>query len=295
MITGPDGGTELQVMRLQGITKYRRKAESLFIYMFLAFAGLAFLFPVYWLVLSSFKPVVDMFRIPPYWTVRSIHVQNYREAFVVRPFFRYMLNSGVVATCSTAISTTVGALAAYGIAKYRFRGSERLFLAILALRMVPVISVTIPFFLILMRVHLIDTLAGLILVYVPFQIPLAVWLMHSFFSEVPEELEDAAKVDGCSRVGAFLRIALPIGMPGMAVTAIFIFISAWNEFFLALIMTSEAAKTMPVGLAGLITGWEVIWGPLFAGSVVYILPLLLLSSFLQRYVARGFLGGGVKG
>jgi multiple sugar transport system permease protein len=272
----------------------RRHAETVAIYGLLTLAAALFLFPIYWLVLSSFKPIVEMFAVPPSWWPRAATLDNYADAFIERGFLRYMLNSLVVATASTTISLTLGALAAYGIARHPFRGSRWLLLTALSLRMVPGIALIVPMFLIASNLQLVDTIQGLILAYVPFQIPLVIWLMHSFFLEIPRELEDAARIDGCSRWNVLLRIALPMAAPGVIVTGILVFVAAWNEFLLGLILTTESAKTMPVALAGLVAGWEVIWGALFAGSVVYMLPLVAISILLQRHIARGFLGGALK-
>lgn len=260
----------------------------------LTISAVFFLFPLYWLVLSSFKPVVEMFRVPPTWWPQAGTVLNYGDAFVAREFYWYMANSAVVATLSTTISTILGVTAAYGIAKHPFAASRTVLLGVLTLRMVPGLALIVPIFLIAARLGVVDTVVGLSLAYVPFQLPLVIWLMHSFFLDVPTELEDAARIDGCSLLQVFLRIALPMSAPGLLATALLVFVSAWNEFPLALILTTESAKTMPVALAGLVAGWEVVWGALFAGSVVYMLPLVASSIFLQRHIARGFLGGALK-
>lgn len=277
-----------------GKAAWGRRLQSAAIYGLLTLCALLFLFPIYWLVLSSFKMIVEMFQIPPTWWPREGTLDNYRDAFAGRDFLRYMTNSVIVSISSTAVSMTLGVLAAYGIAKHPFRASKSVLLGVLSLRMVPGIAMIVPLFLIASQLHLVDTLAGLILAFIPFQIPLAVWLMHSFFLEIPDDLEDAGRIDGCSKMQALVYIALPMSGPGLIVTGILVFVAAWNEFPLSLILTSENAKTMPVALAGLVAGWEILWGVLFAGAVVYMVPLLAISTLLQKHIARGFLGGALK-
>lgn len=271
-----------------------KRLETVAIHAVLTVTAALFVFPLYWLVLSSFKPVVEMFLIPPTWWPRAGSWLNYADAFVTRGFHRYMANSAGVACGSTVVALVLGVLAAYGIARHPFTASRSVLLAILSLRMVPGIALIVPMFLIVSRLHMVDTLPGLALAYIPVQLPLVIWLMHSFFLDIPSELEDAAKIDGCSKLQVFVRIALPLALPGLLVTTILVFVSAWNEFPLALILTTESAKTMPVALAGLVAGWEVVWGALFAGSVVYMLPLVVISLVLQKHIARGFLGGALK-
>jgi multiple sugar transport system permease protein len=208
-----------------------------------------------------------------------------------------MLNSVIVVTSSTAVALVFGSLAGYSLARFpmspRFR--ENISFWILSTRMIPPIVTIIPIFLIFKNLHLLNTYLGLGIVYTGFALPFAVWMMRAFIQEVPVDLEEAALVDGDTRLSAFFRIVLPLAAPGLAATAVFSVIVLWNEFLFALILTTTAKTiTLPVGIAGLVSQYELLWGEMGAAGTVAIIPILIFSLSVQRYLVRGLTLGAIK-
>src|SRR4051812_32880022 len=195
-------------------------------------AVLSALLPVYWLVTISLKTEVDQFAVPPKWLIFQPTLEHYRDAFVGRSFGRYLITSAIVAVISTACALLLGTLAAYGLARFRLprKLNTRLALWILSTRMFPPIVTAVPLYLLMSDLRLLDTTLALIIVYTAFNLPFVVWMMRGFFREVPREMEEAARVDGDTRMGALWRVVLPLVTPGLAATAIFCLIISWNEF-----------------------------------------------------------------
>ena len=268
------------------------------LYALIAVATLVAITPVYWMVTISLKSEVDQFAIPPRWIDFQPTLAHYRDAFVERSFGRYLMTSGVVAVSSTLLAVAIGTLAAYALARLRLprRLDRRLSLWILSTRMFPPIVTVVPLFLMMRDVRLLDTTAALIIVYTAFNLPFVVWMMRGFFAELPRELEEAAMVDGDSRLGALVRVVLPLVVPGLAATSVFCLIVSWNEFLFALVLTqTDAAMTLPVGIAGRVTQYEIKWGVMSAAGVVAMLPILIFALAVQRYLVRGLSLGAVKG
>jgi multiple sugar transport system permease protein len=263
-----------------------------------AVALLIALAPVYWLVTISLKREIDQFAYPPQWIGFPATLEHYREAFGGGSFANYFLNSVILATSSTVAALLIGVPAAYGLARFEWPGnwSANLGNWILSTRMLPPIVTIVPLFLMLRQAHLLNSLLGLALVYTAFNLPFVVWMMRSFFEEVPKEIEEASLLDGETRLGALLRIVLPLVRPGLAATAVFCLIVAWNEFLFALILTqTESAMTLPVGIASRVTQYEIQWGAMSAAGVVAMLPVLVFATAAQRYLVRGLSLGAVKG
>lgn len=253
-----------------------------------------FLFPIIWLVLGSLKPPVDILTVSlP--TQPTLH--NYQTVLETYPVARYLRNSLMVAIGSTVFSLVVGSLAAYGLARYRFRGSRLALYFTLALRMLPVIAVSIPLYLLFSRIGLVDNPIGLILAHAAvIQIPLVIWIMHGFFQDIPFELAEAGLVDGCTRLSVLYHIILPLAMPGLAVAAVFAFLFSWNDFGLSLILVSTPELiTMPVALSQMNLLYGVRWDSLSAAAVMYIVPTMVMALLLQRYITRGLTAGAIKG
>jgi multiple sugar transport system permease protein len=265
----------------------------------LVFVALIFaLAPVYWLLTISFKSEVDQFAVPPRWFWFQPTLVHYREAFLERSFGQYLLTSAIVAVASTVCAMLVGTLAAYALSRFRLprKLDTRLSLWILSTRMFPPIVTAIPLFLMMRDVRLLNTRPALIIVYTAFNLPFVVWMMRGFFREIPREIEEAAMVDGDSRLGALVRVLLPLAAPGLAATAVFCLIISWNEFLFALVLTqTDAAMTLPVGIAGRVTQYEIRWGVMSAAGVVAMLPILVFAMAVQRYLVRGLSLGAVKG
>lgn len=261
-------------------------------------ALLAALAPIYWLVTISLKREIDQFAFPPLWFHFEPVWTHYVESFGERSFGRYLWNSVAVASISTICAVGLGVPAAYALARLRWPGdwSERISFWILSTRMLPPIVTIVPLFLMLREAGLLNSLTGLIAIYTAFNLPFVVWMMRGFFSEVPSELEEAAMLDGDSRWGALVRVVLPVVRPGLAATAVFCLIVAWNEFLFALILTqTAAATTLPVGIASRVTQYEIKWGAMSAAGVVAMIPVLIFAAAAQRYLVRGLSLGAVKG
>jgi multiple sugar transport system permease protein len=254
--------------------------------------------PVYWMITISFKREVDQFAVPPRWFSFSPTLEHYADAFLARSFGQYLFNSLLVAAASTICALMLGTLAAYALARFRlpYRLDRKLALWILSTRMFPAIVTAVPLFLIMRDVRLVNTRLSLVIVYTAFNLPFVVWMMRGFFAEVPRDLEEAAMVDGDSRLGAFWRVSLPLVMPGLAATAVFCLIVSWNEFLFSLVLTqTDDAMTLPVGIAGRVTQYGIKWGAMSAAAVVAIIPILAFALSVQKYLVRGLSLGAVKG
>ncbi len=258
----------------------------------------AALAPIYWLITISLKKEIDQFAYPPQWWNFKPTLEHYRDAFVVRSFGRFLGNSTLVAAGSTLLALLLGTPAAYALARFRWPGAWRAKISfwILSTRMLPPIVTIVPLFLMMREARLLNSLAGLGLIYTAFNLPFVIWMMRGFFEEIPAELEEAAMLDGESRWGALIRVVLPLARPGLAATAIFCCIVAWNEFLFALILTqTEAATTLPVGIAARVTQYEIQWGAMSAAGVVALVPVLVFAAVVQKYLVRGLSLGAVKG
>jgi multiple sugar transport system permease protein len=267
-------------------------------YLLLVLALLVALTPVYWMLTISLKTEVDHFAVPPRWLLFTPTLEHYADAFVMRSFGQYLLTSAIVAVISTLCALVLGTLAAYALARFRlpYQLDRRLSLWILSTRMFPAIVTAVPLFLMMRDLRLLNTRASLVIVYTAFNLPFVVWMMRGFFAELPRDLEEAALVDGDSRLGALVRVVLPLVAPGLAATAVFCLIVSWNEFLFALVLTqTDAAMTLPVGIAGRVTQYEIKWGVMSAAGVVAMVPILVFALAVQKYLVRGLSLGAVKG
>jgi multiple sugar transport system permease protein len=264
----------------------------------LVLALLVALAPVYWMITISLKTELDQFAVPPKWFWFTPTLQHYYDAFVTRSFGQYLITSAMVALVSTLCALVIGTLAAYALTRFRlpYNLDRKLSLWILSTRMFPAIVTAVPLFLMMRDLRLLNTKASLIIVYTAFNLPFVVWMMRGFFAEVPRDLEEAALVDGDSRLGALVRVVLPLVSPGLAATAVFCLIVSWNEFLFALVLTqTDASMTLPVGIAGRVTQFEIKWGVMSAAAVVAMMPIMIFALAMQRYLVRGLSLGAVKG
>jgi multiple sugar transport system permease protein len=263
-------------------------------WLLLGLALLFTLFPIVWLAFTSLKTPRDIFAARPQW-IFTPTLANYAYSFQQNQVGLYLFNSAVVSLTAMAIGLVLGSLGAYGFLRFRVPGGNLLFFLVLATRMVPHIVLIVPLFLMLQRLGILDTRFGLILVYTALDIPLVMWIMHGFFTDFPWELEDAARIDGSSRPGFFFRVLLPLSQPGLAAVAVFTFIANWNEFIMALVLTStRQPRTMPVALALFNTEFGVRWDYLSAAGMLLILPTLLFTFLMQKFIVRGLTFGAVK-
>jgi multiple sugar transport system permease protein len=254
------------------------------------------LLPIYWMVAASLKSNLEITQQATLYP-HAPSFDNYRRLFSEKQFGDYLTNSLVVTTCSVALSLVIGTLAAYAIARFRLRFNlERAVgLSLLTLRIVPPVVILIPVYLLMLQLRLLDTWLGLIITYTALNITFCVWMMESFFREIPTDLEEAAMVDGDSRFTAFRRITLPLAAPGLAATAIFAVIVTFNEFLFALVLTATPrAMTMPRGTATLIGRIDTDWASMAAAGVIGALPIVIFALLVQRHLVRGLTLGAVK-
>ena len=278
--------------------KKAHKARKGVHYLLVIAALLFALAPVYWMFTISLKSEVEQFATPPPWFGFTPTLDHYYDAFVTRSFGDYLLTSAIVAVTSTICALVIGTLAAYALTRFElpWRLNRHLSLWILSTRMFPAIVTVVPLFLMMRDLRLINTRASLIIVYTAFNLPFVVWMMCGFFADLPRDLEEAALVDGDSRLGALVRVVLPLVAPGLAATAVFCLIVSWNEFLFALVLSqTDAAMTLPVGIAGRVTQYEIKWGVMSAAAAVALVPILVFALALQKYLVRGLSLGAVKG
>lgn len=263
---------------------------------YLLWVSLAMLFaagPFVWQVLTSLRPANELLQLGP---PSRLSLESYRSAFDGRPIVRVMLNSLVVAGSTTILCLAVGSLAAFALAKLEFRGRKSLLAAALAISMFPPIATVSPLYLLVRALGLRDHPAGLVLAYTTFALPLALWIMTGFFREVPDELYESARIDGCTPFQALRWILFPLALPGVATAGILVFIFAYNEFLYALTFTSSPEeRTIPVAISLLASGHEEPWGEVAAVSVVAVLPIVVAALFFQRHIVSGLTRGAVKG
>jgi ABC-type glycerol-3-phosphate transport system permease component len=251
--------------------------------------------PLYWALLASFTPEARLFQGPSL-VPRDLVLEHYRALFTQRNFWIPIRNSLIVAGSTTAFCVAVGALCAYALARLEFRGKTLLLGFILAVGMFPQISVVSPLYMLLRALHLINTYPGLVLPYLTFAMPLTVWLLVGFFRQLPAELEEAAMIDGASRLRAFREVIVPLAVPGLATTAILTFVYSWNEFLFALSFTlGPDRQTVPVAIALFRGMYQVPWGQILAAAVIATLPVTLLVLAFQRRIVQGLTAGAVKG
>ena len=254
------------------------------------------LFPIYWMVATAFKPGQDILRLDPKWIPNPITLQNFQDA-IARPFFLDdVKNSLVIVGVMLVLALAISFLAAVGTARFGFKGRTAYLVMIIAVQMVPLNALIIPLYLMLDGVGQTDTLAGVVAVYLAVVLPFMVWTLRGFVANIPAELEESAMIDGCTRLGAFLRITFPLIGPGLVATAIFGFIQAWNEYIVAyVLLSSPENQTLTVWLASFTTNHGPQWGPLMAAATLTGLPVVGFFLILQRYLAGGLTAGAVKG
>lgn len=264
-------------------------------YAALGIAVLLVLFPIYWMLVTSLKLPREIYRVPSLWP-RTFTLDNYYKLLEDGTFLLAIRNSFVVASIVTFISVIISSFAAYSMVRFRYRFRGLIGRLILFAYLTPVSLLFIPLSIVMAQLKLGNSLVGLVFVYLTFSLPLSTWLLQGYFRGVPRELEEQGMIDGLSRLGALIRIVLPLSAPGIAAVAIFTFTGAWNELLLALVLiTSESQRTAPLALNYLITSDVLPWGPLMAGAVISSMPLMILYFIAQRFMVAGMTEGSVKG
>lgn len=254
---------------------------------------LFFIAPYLWMVLISLKPRVDIFE-PGKWLFLPT-LENYRAIIKDAGIGDYFLNSVIIAAVSTLFSLIVGSFAAYGFARFNWKSRENTAFMVLSQRMLPAMAVVIPYFLMAMAAGLLDTRVILIICYLLFNIPFTILMMRGFFEDIPIEIEEAGKIDGCGGLQVLKELILPLSLPGLTATAIFCLINSWNEFIFANFLTSIHAKTVPTSVMLFLSVSGTKWGEMAATGVLSSLPVILFGIIVQKYMIRGLTFGAVKG
>lgn len=252
-------------------------------------------FPLYWMLNTAFKPAKDAIDPNPSLLPTGITLDNFRRALDIADFWGPVGRSLIVSLSVVVIGIVVGLLAALAISRFAFRGRKIVIVGILAVQMVPLVSMIIPVFLLLNDLDQYDKLSGLVITYLTFILPFTVWTLRGFIVNIPRELEEAAMVDGCSRTSAFIRVVFPLLAPGMVATSVYGFIQAWNEYLYALMLLSQEHQTATVWLGNFTTKHGTEYAPMMAGSTMMAVPIVVLFLLVQRKMAAGLTAGAVKG
>ncbi len=258
--------------------------------------------PFLWLIISSLSYKIDLLTVPLQWIPHRFTLDNYHTLFFqgentsvnASLFLQSLRNSAIIASVSTLSAVILGTFSAYALARVRFPGSNLYVLFMMGAQMIPPIVIVIPLYTILRRYDLLDTRLGLILVYQSFILPLVIWLLRGYFAAIPTELEDAARIDGCTRLSALFRVVLPLSRPGLVSVTVFAFIAAWNEYLYAFIYTNIDAKTLPVLIGEFSTKLGLDYMRIAAAGVLASLPPVVLALIFQRFLIRGLTSGAVK-
>lgn len=263
---------------------------------FLLGASVFALFPLLWALSTSFKSPIDVHAFPPVWMPENPTLSNWQSAVMTDRFGRYLLNTGVVVIGSLVLSLALAIHAAWATVRFRFMGREVLLLIMWSTIMIPGVSIIVPLYMLAVDVGIYDTLFVLVLVYSAWLVPTLVWLLRGFVASVPAELEESARMDGCSVLGAFYRITLPLTWPGLIAGGILVFVMIWNEFLIGYsLVLSDENRLIQVGIYYFITETGVQYGPLMAAALASSIPVLVLYALFQRYFIQGLTGGAVKG
>jgi N,N'-diacetylchitobiose transport system permease protein len=252
-------------------------------------------FPLYWMLDTAFKPAKDAIDPNPSLLPTGITLDNFRRALDIADFWGPVGRSLIVSLSVVVIGVVVGLLAALAISRFAFRGRKIVIVGILAVQMVPLVSMIIPVFLLLNDLDQYDKLSGLVITYLTFILPFTVWTLRGFIVNIPKELEEAAMVDGCTRTGAFIRVVFPLLAPGMVATSVYGFIQAWNEYLYALMLLSQEHQTATVWLGNFTTKHGTEYAPMMAGATMMAVPIVVLFLIVQRKMAAGLTAGAVKG
>ena len=256
---------------------------------------LFFMMPMFWLITTAFKFGREAFSIPPKWIFFEFTLKNFQDVWQHSNVLRFLMNSIIISTGATLLSLLLGVPAGYAVARTRSRllGMSSYFF--LVLLMIPPIAMLIPFYLIMRDIQLLGSYAAVIIIDTIFDASFVVWMMRSYFKDVPQEMEEASLIDGASRLQAFYRIALPLSVPGIMASALYCIIFSWNDFLFALMLTSPKTKTMPLGILASFSASEINWGIMAAMSVFAIIPAIIIALFLNRHFVQGLTAGAAKG
>jgi multiple sugar transport system permease protein len=273
----------------------RRRAAHAAVYSALVVATAIMMFPVAWMLTVSVRPNVEVMKIPPQWVPTIFTLAPYAKVLGSPRYLRTFANSYFIALVVTAFSLFVGTLAAYALARFRFRGQRSVIMFLIITQMFPLVLLCIPYFRIVVRLGLYDTLTSLILVYTTFTLPFCILMLRSYFVQIPKDMEEAAMVDGCSRLGAVARTLIPMSFPALVGAGLYTFLLAWNEFLFAVVLIESWEKrVITVAIYSLLAEFVTEWSMMMAFSVLASAPLVVAFIFLQRYVVQGMTAGAIK-
>ena len=262
-------------------------------YIVLSISSIIFVVPPLWIVYTSFKPRLLTFSMPPVWLFKPT-LQNYIDLIQKNNLLKYFSNSLIIVGVSTILAVVLGSLAAFAFSRLKIRRKNDILFWILSTRMIPPVVTLIPVFILVQNIGLYDSYFIMILIYTSISLPFAIWIMISFFNDIPIDIEESAMIDGCSKFESFWRITLPLSKTGMASTALFLFILLWNEFLVALILTSQKAMTLPIMTTGFISAKGIMWGEMTAAATIIIIPVIIFIMITQKYLVRGLTFGAIK-
>ena len=272
----------------------RRRAAHAAIYAILIVVTLIMLFPVAWMLTVSVRPNVEVMKIPPDWIPAVFTLDAYVKVLSSGRYLRTFANTYFVALAVTLLSLFIGAMAAYALARFRFRGQRVVLMFLITTQMFPLVLLCIPYFRMVVKIGLYDTLISLIVVYVTFTLPFCVLMLRSYFAQIPKDMEEAAMVDGCSRVGAIVRTLLPMSYPALIGAGLYTFLLAWNEFLFAVVLIEAWDKrVITMAVYSLLAEFVTEWSMMMAFSVLASAPLVIAFIFLQRYMVRGMTAGAI--
>ncbi|MBP1884498.1 carbohydrate ABC transporter permease [Sinorhizobium mexicanum] len=274
----------------------RDRRRTLLISLPVAMLVIVAVFPFLWMAVSAFKPLSQLYTIPPQWLPDPPTFENFKNVVFQSNIPRYFINSLIISIGSTFLALVFAIFAAYGFARFDFRGRSAALAFVLIGQLLPTATVIVPLYIVLNYLGLINTYIGLILVYLILTLPLSVWMLTGYFRGIPKELEDAAIIDGASQLGVLFRISLPLVTPGIIAVTLYSFVATWNEFVFALsFATEKEMKTLPIGLAEFSTEFDTDWGAVMAASFVMTLPIALIFLVMQRMFVGGLMSGATKG
>lgn len=276
--------------------KKTERIKTFLTYVFLVFMVIISIFPIMWMIDSSLKGTSEIYSSPPTFSIHHVTLENYIRVMFESGIPRAFLNSIIISVTATFITLVLGCLAGYGFSRYRFKGRRMLYVGLLYGQMMPAVVLIIPVYLVFSKIGLIDSYFSLILPDVAITVPLATLMLKSFFDGVPIELEDAARIDGTTKLGILLKIIIPIAKPGLVSVAIYTFLSTWEEFIFALNLTNSAAvRTLPIAINMFKGEFVIDWGAIMASGAVISLPVILLFVLCNKVFVKGLSEGGVKG
>jgi multiple sugar transport system permease protein len=281
-------------MMTLNLPKMEKTAKDILVYFFLILIAVVCLFPLYWLVTTSLKASLEVFSANMLGTF-PITFENYETVLFHDKFPKYLLNSAIISLATVLATVPIGSMAGYAFARLDMKKKDTWFFMILTTRMAPAVTFAVPIYLMMVAVGLVDKKVSLVCIYTFMNLALCIWLTRSFFEDIPREIEEAAKVDGVSEFGCFLRFAVPLAGGGILATAILILIFTWNEFFFASILTQNSAKTFTVHLTSFFGSKRILWGELSAASVLGSMLPIVFAVATKKYLVRGLTMGAVKG